>query len=251
MSHLINKNKLLYLLKNEIKKYKRVVIQAGHFALVHDINDPKILIPGVYQDIIDKFQKMDVKRNPYMGDFPLETFKLGVSLIKFASNNNIHFNLIILINDWQWVKSVDFGVKNKYRLKYYKNPQLPVSFIKLLNKNNISINSILPLKNTNNKKICAFFSETKLRNQYDNHYKFNSSEVICNLNNKCAQEQIPLFNQLSKYDVDLFINFIPKSCITSTIAATDAFLKTNNLKIINIFTNGNKKEIKSNLEISL
>jgi hypothetical protein len=249
---ILNDKNLLTLLQKQIKKSDYVVIQAGHFALIHNVDDLEILIPGIYQDITNNLQKKDVKQNNYMSDFPLETFKIGLSLIKYASNQKINSKLILLINDWQWVKSVSFGIENKYRKMYYINPKIPTSYLKLLKKNNLSEKIVLPLISKENNIICNFFSETKLRNKYDNHYRYIDNKLNCNLNNKCAQEQIPLFNQLSKLGVNLFINFIPSSCKTSIIDATKEFKKSNKkMRIINIFTSGNKTRIKSNLDVVL
>lgn len=230
-----SKNKLLNILKQEMKNREYVIIQSGHFALIHD-NDDK-LIPGIYSEIKNKKLKQKIKENKYMGIFPINTFKLGVDLYLIAKKNNIKSKIFFLVNDWQWVKPAEFGQENGYRKQYYKNIMMPITYKKYLNKNKIDENQLLNLKNINNKRICAFFSETKLRNQYDNHYRYT-----CYLKNKCAQEQIPMFTQIKKENADLFINFIPKTCKDPTVIATEEFIKNNTVKIINIFISGSKND---------
>lgn len=222
--------KIINELKKEIDSTNgKIIIQAGHFALIHDTND--ILIPAIYQDIKNKEKKELVKFHHYMGTFPIKSLKIAINLIKYAKSKRKKINLIFLINDWQWVKPVKFGYNNSYREEFYKKEEIPNSFLKLFKKNKISKKIILPFKNKYNKQLHKyFFGESKLRNQYKKHFK------ACNLNNACAQEQIPLFNNVKNENAKLFINFVPKSCILPTKEATEYFFKKNSsLKIKNIF----------------
>ncbi len=233
-----SKNELFNELTKEIDKADGLItIQAGHFALIEEKNK---LVPAVFEDIKNKEKKEAIKNHPYMGYFPLETWKLGVSLAKYAIEKSKKVKLVILVNDWQWTPKVGFGEENKIRNDFYKNPKLPQSFEKELNKNNLNQKIILPLKNKdgkiNNK---LFFSEQRLRNQFSNYYS-----ASCDLNNQCAQEYIPLILQLEKENTDLFISFIPQTCMNPINVGSVKSKESYNVdfKIINIFASGISKD---------
>ncbi|NQV00180.1 MAG: hypothetical protein HQ538_05560 [Parcubacteria group bacterium] len=229
-----SKNELFKMLSQEIDRVEGLVtIQAGHFAL---IEEDKKLVPAVLEDINNKGKKEAIKSHPYMGNFPLKTWQLGVSLAQYAISKSKKVRLVILVNDWQWVPKVGFGEKNRIRNEFYKSPQLPVSFEKELNENGLNSDIILPLKNKdgkiNNK---YFFSEQKLRNQFKNHYS-----AACDLENQCAREYIPLILQLQEEKTKLVISFIPKTCMNPINIGSRKSKKDYDVdfKIINIFANG-------------
>ena len=102
-----SKRELEKILKKEIDIFKDGIIcmQSGHFPLIHD-NETDSAIPAIFEDVKDKEQKSGVKSHPYMGYFPLTTWKEGMSLIKYASKKSKNIKEIVLVNDWQWVKKV-------------------------------------------------------------------------------------------------------------------------------------------------
>ena len=252
MKHIFTKTKkeLENILKNEIDSVELdtffwgggiIGIQCGHFPLIHDEKEDKA-IPAIFEDIEDEEQKNAVKLHPYMGYFPLTTWKFGVSLVKYAKERDKNPKIIILVNDWQWVKKVEDGQENPYKEKFYKQEILPVSYFKELKKNKIGIDLIMPFKNQEgNIQNKFFFSEQRLRNRYKRYYA-----ATCPLNNKCAHEYLPLLIQLEKEGVKLFISFAPRTCFLPVNAATESFKKSpegNKMKVINIFADGIFKNI--------
>lgn len=212
-----------------------IILMAGHFALVFDDKKGK-LVPGVFQDIDDKKKKKSVKENPYMGYFPLETWKMGIRLAAFAKEKGKNVKVAILANDWQWIPKAEFGEKNTLRDDFYKNSEFPKSFKKELEKNGLDESVMLPFKTQdgkiNNK---LFFSEQRLRKRFVNYLA-----AKCDLNNQCAQEYVPFLNQLEKEKVNLLVSFIPKTCMSSIKEGTrrskeDFGVK---IKVVNVFTEG-------------
>lgn len=249
--HTKSKEELLNFLKKEIDNTDGlIVIQAGHFALVHDEKNDKS-IPGIFGDIEDEEQRNIVKSQPYMGYFPIETLKMGIELIKYARGNKKKAKLAIAINDWQWVKKVGSGEINKYREEYYQNSILPESYIKELESNGLGAEIILPSK-THEGEIFndLFFSETRLRKRFNNYFS-----KTCSLDNECAKEYIPLLNELNDQGIKLFISFIPETCIEPIISGSKKSKEIYNmhsLKIINIFPNGIFKDnFWEDIEISI
>ena len=231
-----SKKELESFLKKEILDCNgKIVIQAGHFALVFDENQNK-LIPGIYQDIKDKQLKENVKSHPYMGEFPLTTFKFGTKLANYAKENNKNINFAFIVNDWQFTPKAKPGKENKFRNEFYMNNKLPCSYEYIFKTEKLNESLIIPMTNLNNilnNKL--YFEEHKLRNLYSRKYS-----KFCNLNDhSCAQEYLPFLDQLIKKKVRLIISFIPKTCKMPIIAGskeTKIKLKSN-IKIINIFLN--------------
>lgn len=249
--HTKSKEELLNLLKKEIDNTDGlIVIQAGHFALVHDEKNDKS-IPGIFADIEDEEQRNAVKSQPYMGHFPIETLKMGIELVKYAKDNGKDAKIAIFVNDWQWIKKVESGKKNKYREEYYQNPKLPESYIKELKANNLDESIILPSKTgdeeTSNK---LYFSETRLRKRF-----LSLFSKTCNLENECAREYVPFLDYLSNNGTRLFLSFVPETCSKAIIAGSKKSKKIydmHSLKIINLFANGIFKDnFWEDIEISI
>ena len=241
-----SKEKLKKFLEKEISICKgKVIIQAGHFALVYSKERNK-LIPGVYQDVKNEEQKEAIKGHPYAGNFPLKTFEFGVNLMDFAREQKKDFGMTIIVNDWQWVPKMEEGKANPYRNEFYKENKLPKSYEKVLAKKEFNSKVIIPMENKNSKQI--FFSEQKLRNKYRNFKK------ICSLGeNECAREYVPFLNQMIEQNAKLIISFVPKTCKLPINAGSEEVkekFKTD-MKIINIFANGISKNFFKDIEISI
>ena len=85
-----------------------------------------------------------------------------------------------------------------------------------------------------------FFSESILRNKYDNHSLFKS----CKLGTTCAQETLPLLHYCSE-QAKTFIGFIPDTCMNAFIEASTMFQKKfwkQELKICLVFPKNPKDE---------
>ena len=77
---------------------KKALILAGHFPLI--VDNENNTIPCIYQEIKKgSYEYSYTKRHPYMGTFPMETFKLGVSLLQ-----NKGSKILLLVNDHQYIK---------------------------------------------------------------------------------------------------------------------------------------------------
>lgn len=228
--------KIFNKLTKEIDKTKGlIVIQAGHFSLIQDKNSKK-LIPAIFQEIKNKEIKETVKNHPYMGYFPLETWKFGIKLAKYTLKKGKQVKIAIIVNDWQWVPKSEEGKENKLRKDFYKNQKLPKIYKEELKKNKLNEKIFLPMKTNSKISHPFFFSEKKLRNLYTRKY----SKKVNLEGNLCAQEYMPFLKQLKEENIDLLISFIPKTCqiaIETGSRETKDKIKLK-MKIINIFSEG-------------
>lgn len=225
-----------------------VIVQAGHFALVFS-KDKKQLIQGIYQDASSREQKEAIKLHPYMGDFPLKTWEIGVELLNFARKNKKKFGMAIIVNDWQWVQTAEKKEATTLRTNFYKNTDLPESYKDVLVKYGFDSKIILPMKRENEIIHKLFFSEKKLRNLFSRKWA-----KLCELGeNKCAQEYVPLLNQIIKQNAKLFISFVPKTCMIPINAGSEEIKKKlkSDIKIINIFASGISKDFFRDIQISI
>ncbi len=215
--------------------HQPIAIQCGHFALNYDEKLQRLL-PGIFQDISDLEKRALIQAHPYMGHFPLETWKMGVELAVYAKKLNKKCSLILLVNDWQWVPKAESGEENPLRSHFYASPKLPPSYLQELTKSDLTTDCILPFKYADEKLSNPyFFSETKLRKQFANHYS-----GTCELNNQCAQEYVPLVLQLQRDGVGLLISFVPSTCMNAIEGGTEKCLHELRvpIKIANIYANG-------------
>lgn len=213
-----------------------IAIQAGHFAAVHDVVTHDV-VPGIYQEIADAAQRDAVQANPYMGNFPINTWELGAELVAYARAQGKQAGLVVLCNDWQWVQEIDSDVasgdNNPYRAKFYARAQLPATYLEILKKNNLDTSAILPFKNATGDIVHpTFFGETKLRKRYAKQFL-----GVCELGNACAQEYVPLLAQLQRDGIETMISCVPKTCLMPAKAGSRA-AKQNfgvDMKIVNVF----------------
>lgn len=217
-------------------------IQAGHFALIHGEN--KELIPLITKEIKGKYA------HHHMAKFALETWKLGVELAKYALEQGKKVKLIVLVNDWQFVKKAKFGEENEYRKSFYQTYQIPKVYLKELQKYGLDEKWILSFKTQNGKINHSYlFSEMKLRSRYKNYYKKQ-----CSLEHGCAQEFLPLIHEGHQQGMRLFYNFIPFSCeLPVTVGTQQAknIINEETLKIINVFCSGNTADFWERYHISV
>ena len=136
-------------------------IMAGHFMLFYDkLSDH--LAPGVFEDIEDPTLKAQIKER--VGIFPTYSWRLGIELAEhhIVKNNN-SANLLLLVNDWQYVPSEK--TTYDYRAEFYNRfKQLPTSYLAHLNSS-----SIVTTKNiTPSRRHTLCFHETWLKNRFQN-----------------------------------------------------------------------------------
>ncbi len=233
----INREQLAAQLKQTIDQATGpIAIQAGHFAVLHDATSHE-LIPAVYQDIANPTQREAVQGNPYMGDFPLNTWELGAELVVYARAQGKQAGLLIVCNDWQWVEERNSEMtsadSNPFRAKFYARMQLPPSYLAVLKKYNLDTTDIIPFKNAIGDVVHPlFFSETKLRKRFSKQFAEG-----CKLSNACAQEYVPLLMQLQHDGIETMISCVPKTCLMpikagARIAKQDFGVKIN---MVNVF----------------
>jgi len=238
--------------KQEIdKSMGPIVIQAGHFALIPN-ESSRHLIPGVFNDIKNAQLQESVKFQPYMGYFPIESWKAGIELLAYAKAKNKTVHILLIINDWQWVPSVTSGQENPLRDEFYKKCKLPVSFEQILSDNKCSVDDIMPMRgNKDNTYHSLYFSEVKLRKLYQRR----GYDKLCKLgSNLCAREYVPLLMELTKQNTELFISFVPKTCQEPISRGTKETKEKMNIaiRILNIFTHGISEEsFWDNIEIKI
>lgn len=138
-----------------------VHIMAGHFMLFYDKQSNR-LVPGIYEDVQDPTLKSQIKER--VGIFPTYTWKLSVQLAEhYIIKNNKNANLLLLINDWQYVPSD--GLANEYRTEFYKHfNMLPDSYLAQINSS-----SVVTTRNiTRSRRHPLCFPETWLKNRFQN-----------------------------------------------------------------------------------
>lgn len=214
---------------------KKTLILAGHFPLI-SIGHKSVA--GVYQDLEEHpAEYTQVKNHLYMGDFPLETFKAGVSLL-YANDKS---KILLLVNDHQFIEknSNSEDQPNEYREWFYLQNQLPSSYTAVLrNAERSLIDSIwiTPTTTGITYNESLYVSEQILRNRFASRSEYKD----CPLKGGCAQEFVPLFQEVAKTDFEVMVNFVPSICNQPTIDATRFFKKHSNttLHIINVFLDG-------------
>ena len=206
-----DKRKILRESTEFLSRFSNPVILTGHFPI---INPDKVfgrpatdhqILPGIYQDIKDAKLKGKCRTSMYMGEFALETFTFGATLLKEIPRSKG----AILVNDWQWVPAMTGGgegAKNIWRENFYSQHTLPKSFQPLINGSTGCL--ITPPSTLTYANHPFFFSETKLRNKFDNGAEFKT----CKLDGTCAQQFMPLLSFLKKKGHDALLSFIPMTC---------------------------------------
>ncbi len=231
-----SETELLKILKKEINDANgSVCIQAGHFALINDTKSENVF-PAIFEDIKDKKIKNAVKTHPYMGYLPLITWELGISLVKYGKETKKDVKILIIVNDWQWIKRAEKSEKNIYRDMFYEKAELPRSYKKELEKNGLTEEIILPFKDKNGGVVNRlFFSETKLRKQFERYYK-----ATCPVSHGCAQEYVPMLSRLEKENIKTFISFVPRTCQIAVNEGSVNFKKSykSGMRTVNIFVDG-------------
>lgn len=184
-----------------------IALLCGHYALFPDGN---YVFPGIYQDSESPKLQALLKKNPYSGEFPVESFRFGLEL-------KDHFKdakFVNLVNDWMYVPKKDTKghSENEFRKEYYNNSGIPCFFKFLLQEKNLIAREIYlevpeKIRYQGNK---YHFSETILRNRYATQK--NKKYSKCSLGHGCSQEFVPLLETLVYLGINVFIAHIPGTC---------------------------------------
>ncbi|MFC1730395.1 hypothetical protein ACFL6I_08675 [candidate division KSB1 bacterium] len=240
-----------YLLE-EIIKYcttapGKIIINTGHFLLYHD-PDEDYLVPSILDEIDN--QNLEKGISNIFGNFGLDTFYIGVEIMKLPIFKDREIKLTLLINDWQFVEKDETrnpSEPNKYRDSFYnrfKSP--PKSYLKVLQKEGIDleevwigdngddffyretrlrdkfareIKKLRKLRNVNTERECELYINTITYNIEDNtYYKVMKDgqryPVIKNGKASCAGEIAILLKELFiKNNSAVVINILPFSCM--------------------------------------
>lgn len=216
---------------------EKVLIQSGHFPIL--FNDNGLLVPAIKEDIDDALLRKFIEDTPYIGDFPMTSFEIGISVANKIRVNGNEISFAFIVNDWQWLNKGFYYDFIADREEFYQETILPLSYKRLFEKNNFSTSNIL--KSNHYQKNNIFWSEYKLRKE--------GKKTIKNCSpSSCAMEYIPFLDQ-TKDSYDTLISFIPISCKTPIMYSSINFLETHNKHLIHIFYNTDKKNYElSNLE---
>lgn len=174
----LEQNTFIERLKNYIGKVKgKVVINTGHFLVIHDKKQDKAV-----SSILGEIKNSELSDNVRgtFGDFPTDTFQMSTELLKYAKSINKECQLTILVNDWQYIKEDNTRKEsehNRYRREFYNNFTSPPStYIKILKKNNLHLNNLWIGGDKND---YFFFRETRLRDKFKREIKkFHKQQEI-------------------------------------------------------------------------
>lgn len=221
------KNKIKTMMQQFINDSNSPVILGGHFSLMNTPGNKIQLMPAIFQDCLDKQVSDEMRQNPYMAHFPVETFAMSLELLK----HNHQAKLLLLSNDWQNVKETAEFTKGELRDCYYQfisQQEIPLSYRSMSDDAGIMIDSKIlhPPKGFTYHK-SRYWSEQLLRNKFDNSKNYKS----CSLKHGCAQEFMPLLDKLEVMGFDKLVAMIPATCAYPVIDAVNEFKNMHNGKI--------------------
>ncbi len=212
-----------------------IAIFAGHYALVLDNGIP---VPAIYQGVENLELKKSLENHPYAGQFPLETFKFGLDVIESLPKAK----LVSLVNDWQMLPKHYSNTSHPHRTQYFKSAITPDIFQDEIKRRNMQATYLEVPERFRSHENVIHFSETRLRNMFDNDSRFNSN---CSLNQSCAQEFVPLLHAIYEGGIRELICLIPGTCKEPTLAGTKHVLEIVGLQMtvwnIYLFNTTDKK----------
>jgi len=143
--------------RRECANSKVIVIQAGHFLLHYD-EERQRLVPSVETTMISA--EHEKVRLEFAG-FPFLTWKLACRLFKALPTVSSYMS--VLVNDWQYVPS---GLERKnFYAEFSRLPTTYLDEIRAIRDGNVMF--LTPNGPADFSTSQPYFSERKLRNQYD------------------------------------------------------------------------------------
>lgn len=156
----------------------QVGIIAGHFMLMYD-DKADGLVPMVYQDALNP--KVKEFSQKMAGDFPVNTFRHGIHLLKTYQSRQITSKLALIVNDhifqtdgWSPQNLNDMNRAGKLRHDFYRQKYpLPKAFFGELKSAGLATDVLLDNNNPARTptdivpKTTRLFSEQALRNYFD------------------------------------------------------------------------------------
>ncbi len=157
---------------------EQVGIIAGHFMLMYD-DKADGLVPMVYQDALNP--KVKEFSQKMAGDFPVNTFRHGIHLLKTYQSRQITSKLALIVNDhifqtdgWSPQNLNEMNRAGKLRHDFYRQKYpLPKAFFGELKSAGLATDVLLDNNNPARTptdivpKTTRLFSEQALRNYFD------------------------------------------------------------------------------------
>ena len=217
-----------------------IAVMAGHFSLVHHRQTGE-LVPGVIDDITDEAARSFVAQHHYMGNFPIETWRAGIEIVKHLRSAGRDAKLLVLVNDWQHVESAPSGHRNLDRDAFFENPILPPSLRSELVVNGLNDSDLIT--DIRDGKPCIFWSESSLRARYARNLKKKVP-----VQSECAQEWVPLLARLEELGYHALAAFVPSSCRIPVVGGTERAEECLDLKLetVSVFPSGDRESFWAN-----
>lgn len=190
-----------------------IAIMAGHFSLVHH-RKTGMLVPGIVEDIDDEETRSFVALHHYMGNFPVETWRVGIEIVRRLCAAGRDAKLLILVNDWQHVNPAPNGQRSLERDAYFANSVMPPVLRQLLADASFGDNALVP--DVRDGKPCIFWCESRLRARYNRHLR-----VRVPIDSPCAQEWVPMLARLEELGFGGFAAFVPSVCHIPIVGGTE------------------------------
>ena len=189
-----------------------IAVMAGHFSLVHH-RKTGALVPGIVDDIGDEETRSLVAGHHYMGNFPVETWRVGIEVVRRLRAVGRDARLLVLVNDWQHVRAAPSGQRSPDRDAYFANPVLPPTLHRILDGSGLT-DALIP--DVRDGKSCVFWCESRLRARYNRHLR-----IRVPVDSPCAQEWVPMLARLEELGYGGFAAFVPGVCHVPIVGGTE------------------------------
>lgn len=190
-----------------------IAVMAGHFALVHHRKTGN-LVPGIAEDIDDEETRRFVEGHPYMGNFPLETWRVGIKTVQRLHATGRDAKLLVLVNDWQHVLPAPSGQRSAERDVYFANTVIPPALHRALVEAGLDDDVLLP--DVRDGVPCILWSESRLRGRYARRLRRRVP-----VESACAQEWVPVLARLEELGYGSVAAFVPGTCHIPIVGGTE------------------------------
>ncbi len=190
-----------------------IAVMAGHFALVHHRKTGH-LVPGIAEDIDDEETRKFVEGHPYMGNFPVETWRVGIETVQRLHVAGRDARLLVLVNDWQHVQPAQSGWRSAGRDAYFTEAVMPFALRRTLTEANLDAGALL--SDVRDGVPCIFWSESRLRGRYARHLRRRVP-----VESACAQEWVPVLARLEELGYGSVAAFVPGTCHIPIVGGTE------------------------------
>lgn len=190
-----------------------IAVMAGHFALVHH-RKTGLLVSGVAEDIDDEETRKLVEGHPYMGNFPLETWRAGIQTVQRLHAAGRDAKLLVLVNDWQHVQPAKSGQRSAERDAYFAGAVIPPALHRALVE--AGLDDDVLLSDVRDGVPCILWSESRLRGRYARRLRHRVP-----VESACAQEWVPVLVRLESLGYGSVAAFVPGTCHVPIVGGTE------------------------------